>query len=249
MAFATLCLSASSATQHLGRLVYADTIPEMNPGEVLIAIPVKPFGVAKQRLQPLLDAQLRSRVGKAVASHVISQARETGGRVAVVTGDPAVAMWASAQGVAVIEEPSPGGLDLAAGVAVATARRHRRAWMVVHADLPAVTAADLYSAVVALPPGGIVLAPSHDGGTNLLAGDRDSFSFSYGRNSLRRHLAVAARLPHRLLLRPGLALDLDGPDDLAVLAASPTGGWLADLLPELAIAAIDPRQRARRPLA
>jgi 2-phospho-L-lactate guanylyltransferase len=173
-------------------------------------------------------------IGKAVARHVISQAGETGARVAVVTGDDGVASWADSLGVAVIPEPAGGGLDQAAGAAVAVARQHGRAWMVVHADLPAVTVDDLTAAGSALPPNGVLLAPSHDGGTNLLAGDRDTFPFAYGRNSFRRHLAAAAHVPHRVLIRPGLALDLDGPDDLAALAASATGGWLAALLPDLA---------------
>lgn len=199
----------------------------------MIAIPVKPFGVAKRRLSPVLDAGQRSRVGKAVAGHVISQARATGCRVAVVTGDAGVAAWAAEQGVAVISEPAPGGLDVAAYAAVVEARRRRLAWMVVHADLPTVTTADLKAAVDELPRGGILIGPSHDGGTNLMAGDRDSFSFSYGRNSFRRHLSTAAHLPHRILIRAGLTLDLDGPADLASAVRLPPGRWLAEVVDRL----------------
>jgi 2-phospho-L-lactate guanylyltransferase (CobY/MobA/RfbA family) len=115
--------------------------------------------------------------------------------------------------------------------------------MVVHADLPAATTEDLAAAVHALPPQGILLAPSHDGGTNLLAGDCDSFTFSYGPHSFHRHLTAAARHPHQVLVRAGLALDLDGPDDLQVLAATTPGGWLARLLAGLT----EPTQSKGRP--
>jgi 2-phospho-L-lactate guanylyltransferase len=205
----------------------------VNPQDVLIAVPVKPFGVAKRRLRPVLDTHQRSQVGKAVAGHVIAQARATGSRVAVVTGDDGVADWANTWGAEVIREPADGGLDLAAGAAVTAARMNRYAWMVVHADLPAATTDDLSAAVHALPARGILLAPSHDGGTNLLAGDCEAFAFSYGPHSFHRHLAAAARLPHRVLVRAGLALDLDGPDDLQVLAATTPGRWLARLLADL----------------
>lgn len=197
---------------------------------MLIAIPVKPFGVAKRRLAPVLDAHQRRRVGKAVARHVISRAKATGCRVAVVTGDSGVAAWATAQEVDVISEPDGGGLDRAANAVVEEARRHQLAWMVVHADLPTITTADLEAAAAGLPPGGILLAPSHDGGTNLIAGDRDSFPFAYGPGSLRRHLGAAARLPHRLLIRVGLALDLDGPLDLGAAIRLSTGRWLEAVL-------------------
>ena len=83
----------------------------VNPQDVLIAVPVKPFGVAKRRLRPVLDTHQRSQVGKAVAGHVIAQARATGSRVAVVTGDDGVADWANTWGAEVIREPALGGND------------------------------------------------------------------------------------------------------------------------------------------
>ncbi len=201
--------------------------------EVLIAIPVKPFGVAKRRLAPVLDAEQRSRVGRAVATHVITTARATGCRVAVVTADNGVSVWAGRLGVEVIREVGEAGLNQAAATAVSTARRVDHAWMMLHADLPALTESELRDALAALPQRGALLAPSHNGGTSLIAADLESFPFSYGRSSFARHFAAVARLPHRLLVRPGFALDLDGPEDLATIVRLPAGKWLAELIPRV----------------
>ena len=65
--------------------------------------------------------------------------------------------------------------------------------MILHADLPTVVPADLAEALAATPEGGVLLAPSHNGGTSLVAGDLDSFRFMYGPASFRRHLATIAR--------------------------------------------------------
>jgi len=203
----------------------------MPPTDTFIAIPVKPFGVAKRRLAPVLDADQRSRVGKAVAAHVIATARATGCPVAVVTGDRGVSSWAGELGTGVIHETDPGGLNQAAAAAVQEARRQGRAWMMLHADLPALTESELRAALTALPSRGVLLAPSHNGGTSLIAGDLETFPFAYGPASFRRHLAAITHLPHRLLIRTGLAIDLDGPEDLNAVLRLPAGRWLADLIP------------------
>ena len=204
----------------------------MPSSAVLIAIPVKPFGVAKQRLAPVLDPEQRRRLGRAVAAHVITTALATGCTVAVVTGDEGVAAWAERLGASSIAEPSTGGLNHAAAAAVAAAHRRALAWMILHADLPTLTPADLLDALAATPDNGVLLAPSHDGGTSLIAADLATFPFAYGRASFRRHLGAAAQLAHRVLVRPGLAIDLDGPEDLATAVRLPAGRWLEPLMPQ-----------------
>lgn len=196
----------------------------------LIAIPIKAFGVAKRRLASTLDASARSRLGRAVAARSVSVAAEIGSPVAVVTSDESIAEWASGLGAEVIREVAQGGLNGAARAAVDAAHRRGLAWMVVHADLPLVTPAELAAVLGRLPRGGVALAPSHDGGTTVIAGDRYDFPFSYGPGSLRRHLAAAAHLPHALVIKPGLALDLDGPRDLQAMRGMAAGKWLETVL-------------------
>ncbi len=183
---------------------------------MLIGVPVKPFGVAKARLSPILDGPARSRLGISIAARTLGVVAKVG-RSAVITGDAGVGDWAAALGHAVIWE-LPGGLDGAARALVASAGGHP--WLLVHADLPRLSEADLHAAVLALTVDGAVIAPSSDGGTSLIGGS-GNVPFSFGPGSFQRHLAA---MPHaRVLVRPGLALDLDTPADYhAWRRSSPT---------------------------
>lgn len=173
---------------------------------MLVGVPVKPFGVAKARLAPVLDATERSRLGVAIAARTLALADKVGSS-AVITGDVGVGRWARGLGHAVIWE-LPGGLD---GAARALARAAGdRPWLLVHADLPRLSEQDLIDAISALRLNGAVVAPSSDGGTSLV-GSTGPARFSFGAGSFRRHLAALPRA--HVLVRTGLALDLDTPGD------------------------------------
>jgi len=189
---------------------------------MLAAVPIKPFGVAKRRLSPVLDDAARSRLGKAIAANTLAVAGSVIDDVAVVTADPGVADWARAQGVAVIGDPGT-GLDGAATAALGAAGGR---WAIIHADLPMLSSSDVAALVEAVPESGVVLAPSADGGTNAIAGAVAAFAFSYGPGSFARHLAAAAALPHAIVSRPGLALDLDTPHDLDRARTLAGTAWL-----------------------
>lgn len=165
--------------------------------------------------------------------HTLETAAATGALVAVVTADPGVARWTKAQGHEVIpESPEHGtGLDGAATAAVAAAERRQTSWVVVHADLPLLSTSDLEEAISRLEDHDLVLAPSRNGGTSL-AGGRAAFPFSYGPGSFHRHLARAVRAGTgvAVVVRTGLAVDLDDPEDLAGLRALAGGDWLEQYL-------------------
>lgn len=130
------------------------------------------------------------------------------GEMLVVSSDEAVVAWSHARGLPV--EPDPGSLN--ASASAIAARAESRPWMVLHADLPLLTAADLRVATKLLGERGAVIAPSYDGGTTLLAGAAPFQRFAYGPGSFVRHFAA---LPHAgVVIRPGLALDVDTPADL-----------------------------------
>jgi len=183
----------------------------------LIAIPIKPFGVAKSRLRSKLNASQRSLLGKSIAGHTVGIAQRTGARVAVVTADDGVAVWAEDLGADVIREaPANGtGLNGAAGAAVARATELGTEWVILHADLPLLTTADLDAAFDLFQPDGYVLSPSYNGGTSLFVG-KGPVAFSYGPGSFQRHLASTAGRA-AALVRTGLALDLDTPQDLEAM--------------------------------
>ena len=198
--------------------------------DVLAAIPIKPFGVAKARLATVLDRRSRSRLGKAIAANTATTAAEAGAIVAIVTGDEDVARWSKSIGYQVIDEGSTGlGLNGAARAATRVAAARGLRWAIIHADLPLVTAPDLSAVFHA---GTNAIAPSYDGGTNVLAGIDPDFKFAYGPASFHHHLAVAPDLP--VISRPALAFDLDTPTDLTYAARSVTAAsWFTDLLSQL----------------
>jgi 2-phospho-L-lactate guanylyltransferase len=191
----------------------------------LVAIPVKPFGVAKRRLSPVLDAKRRSVLGREVAARTVAAARATGVPVAVVTADAGVEGWARSQGADVITDP---GLGLSAAARAAVAAAGSRPWIILHADLPLIAPSDLAPVIAGLEDARSIIAPSYDGGTSVLAGF-GAFRFRYGPASFRRHLALARPSP-TVVVRAGLAIDLDGPSDLATASRHPRGVWLADFL-------------------
>ena len=188
---------------------------------MLAAVPIKPFGVAKARLAPMLDASARSRLGKAVAANTLAVIESAGVAPAVVTASDAVATWASGLGVAVIRDPDRG---LSAAAAAGIAEAHD-VWGVFHADLPWLSKADVAVVANAARAGYTVLAPSADGGTNVVAGG-GGFRFRYGPESFSRHLAASVERRPRVLARPGLALDLDTPRDYQIALSDERGAWL-----------------------
>ena len=163
-----------------------------------------------------------------MAARVVGAIEEAGARPLVLAADQVVMDWATERGWEGIRDRAP-SLNAAAAGAVAEATRGGVGWMIVHADLPLLTAADLRDSLVAVGSGDWVLAPSSDGGTSLIGGSGDPhFKFAYGEGSFHRHLARLRRRSPKIVFRPGLALDLDRPSDLQAALSHPRGRWLAD---------------------
>jgi 2-phospho-L-lactate guanylyltransferase (CobY/MobA/RfbA family) len=97
------------------------------------------------------------------------------------------------------------------------------------ADLPTVVAEDVDAMIEACPARGVAIGRAHDEGTNALAlrppGAIVSAFGSPRSSSVHVALARAAGVESVLVDRPGLALDLDTPDDLTeALAADAFAG-------------------------
>jgi 2-phospho-L-lactate guanylyltransferase len=140
--------------------------------------------------------------------------------VAVISRDPAVRALAAAQGAQPLVER---GYDLNAALEQARAAvvaAGAAAVLVLPADLPLLTAEDLAGLCAQAQLGdGVVIAPSHDGGTNaLLLRPPLALPYAFGVDSFARHcaLAAAAGLPCRVYRSPTLAWDVDTPEDLLV---------------------------------
>ena len=172
-------------------------------------IPIRSFD-GMTRLSDWLDSSDRASLARDLASRTTRSALQADTRVSVVTADTEVQQWAISFGVDVIIERASQGLNAAA--TAGTEEVGGDPWLVIHADLPAIDATDIRTAAHAAVSG-FVLAPSHDGGTSLIGGRGSGFPFRYGPGSFRRHLAAIDGVA-TILVRPGLALDLDRPWDL-----------------------------------
>ena len=186
----------------------------------------------KSRLAPALSPGTRRLLSLEMAARVLGAIAEAGARPLVLAADRPVMEWAGGRGWEAVLDRKP-SLNAAATGAVQFALRRKVAWMVVHADLPLVSAADLRAVLTTVESGGWVLAPSSDGGTSLIGGPgRPAVEFAYGEASFHRHLSRLRDRAPRILYRLGLALDLDRPSDLRAASSHPRGGWLLDHLSE-----------------
>lgn len=187
-------------------------------------LPVRAFEDGKQRLAETLCPQERARLNERLFRHVLDTACAVFGpsRCAIVTRAPEIAQVALAAGAVVIEETGT-GLNVAAqqGCDVLFTAGAQRV-TVLHCDLPLARPDDL--AALLMPPEDIVLAPDHAGtGTNALRMGRDRrIAFRFGEQSCAAHQAEARRAGFSVALmqRPGLACDVDLPNDLALLLSA-----------------------------
>jgi 2-phospho-L-lactate guanylyltransferase len=146
---------------------------------------------------PFRGASAKSRLGRpdlarAMLEDVVAAARPL--------GEVVVANGAGGQGAAVAA-----ALERVAGPA-----------LVVNADLPCATSADLRALLAATPPGGIAIVAAPDGTTNAVSlADAGQFEPLYGPGSAARFLAAGAVAVDL----PNLAADVDVPADLEQVRA------------------------------
>ena len=192
----------------------------------LAILPVKSFRAAKQRLAEALGAGSRVALAQAMFVDVLASARRVPGLhgIVVVTSDRVAesAAAGSRGGVLVLREEDQSGHSAAAllGIRRALADGYDRV-LLIPGDTPLVQAAEL-SALLADARGVVVVPDRHGTGTNaLVLSPPDAIEPSFGPGSLERHVAAAeaAGVPCRVEEVPGLALDVDTPEDLAALSA------------------------------
>ena len=195
----------------------------------VVALPIRSFQDAYRRLADAVDPDRRAVLARAMASRTAGSVHRAGPVPVIVSSAPEVSDWASARGYVVIADPPGGGLNGAAHQVVRYAGS--RPWLILHSDLPCLTAAEVSTAAEALRPDGSVIAPSYDGGTSALGG-HGPLPFSYGVASFHSHLHTAPRPV--VLSSLGFQLDIDSPHDLDVAARHPRGAWLVEqgLVPE-----------------
>lgn len=191
-------------------------------------VPVKDLTNAKQRLSPILPIAHRRALLRAMLRDVLGALGAAGGLagVMVVTRDPEITAIAGHFTARVLpEQENHGHTEAVARAAGVLAADRVPAMLTVPADLPLVTAADI-DALVAAHAGttpAVTIAPARDklGSNAVLCSPPDALALRFGDNSFYPHLesARASGIEPRVVERPGLALDIDTPDDLRAFAA------------------------------
>lgn len=194
----------------------------------MILVPVKHLETAKQRLSPLLSPTERFALAEAMLQDVLAALDVCRQRdhVALVSGDPRAQRLAQQYEFGIIHDPDDPGETGAIEMATRTAvGRGAEFVMVLPADIPLITAAEIEQIFAAAPPEGTVLASSASGrGTNaVLQRPPGLFPLRFGNDSFPPHLAAAraAGKPVEVLKLPGIGVDIDEPADLADLLAAP----------------------------
>jgi 2-phospho-L-lactate guanylyltransferase len=172
-------------------------------------IPIRDFS-GMTRLAGVLNLSERSTLARTLSEIAVTAAADAGLAVQVLTGAKDVAAWSAGQGVPVVFDAGQ-GLSTSLSAVVATLDQP---WLVCHADLPLVTGKALASVASAADDRGWAIAPSLDGGTNVIAGT-GRFRFSFGPGSFHSHLASVPNAA--VIVDARLAVEVDTPWHLGVL--------------------------------
>lgn len=187
----------------------------------MILIPVKNLSGAKQRLASVLDQAARTELARAMLHDVVEAIAGWTGRppAALVTSDPFAIGLAQQYDFEIIpdlENPGEtGAIEVATRLCV---ERGVAYTLVIPADIPTIKASELEQILAHAPQEGSVLVPAADGrGTNAaFRRPADLFPLRFGNDSFKPHLATARATGKlcEVLRFPGIALDVDNPEDL-----------------------------------
>jgi 2-phospho-L-lactate guanylyltransferase len=193
-------------------------------------VPVKLFARTKRRLMPLLSRAECEALARAMLEDVLYALTRTSSLagVMVITSDADAAAMARAAGASVIADAENTGTT----AAVTKAAQHvaeidGEGMLMVPADVPLITPADIETIVAAhgAAPSITLVPASTDGGTNALAcSPPGAVPLRFGEDSFRRHRkeAWARGIDPKILRLERIGHDIDRPADLATLMLRPS---------------------------
>jgi 2-phospho-L-lactate/phosphoenolpyruvate guanylyltransferase len=206
----------------------------VSAGETWAVVPYKGRRGGKQRLAGLLDEHERRTLGAAMLGDVTAAltACPVVDRVVVVTPDAVDSDQTRDPRVSWLLEPRPPSDTSSDGLNGAlryvqqiVLRDGVRRLLIVPADLPTLTAGDIEAMLDAAEGDGdaVVISPdqSETGTNGLLLSPPDLLVPRFGVDSFRIHRAAAHErgVEPSIVHRPGLALDVDTPNDVVGLLA------------------------------
>jgi 2-phospho-L-lactate/phosphoenolpyruvate guanylyltransferase len=191
-----------------------------------VLLPVKEFRSAKQRLASALDAATRENLARAMLTDVLHALAQSTvpDRVVVFTASSEVAQMAAEFGFDVTLEAAVNGHSSAVNLMVETLSANATQILSIAGDLPKLRAHEIdFVMNNAVEP--LTILPSRDGtGTNgILFLPPASIQMEYGEGSFSRHMSKAAATGHRIAVMniPGIAFDIDTPEDLQAFLDNP----------------------------
>jgi 2-phospho-L-lactate guanylyltransferase len=202
------------------------TTPVLRPAASMwVVVPVKDSRAAKQRLSGCLAPNARQELAQAMAADVLAALADVRGLagIAIVTTDPFARDLAASIGAHVVTAGAHQGHTAAADAGTVFAiQSGATAVLTLPADVPLVTAAEIEAVIAAHAEGpSFTIVPAHDrlGSNCIVRSPPQSVALDFGVDSFERHLAASRRAgitPH-VIEQPGLALDIDNPEDLRAL--------------------------------
>jgi len=189
-----------------------------------LLIPVKTMGTAKQRLGDALDQHHRTLLAEAMLRDVLTAVSGVADRVDVflVTGDADAQALAAEFNFGIIEDCL--NESETAAIEMATAWCEERGYnttIVIPADIPLITSAELQTVLDAAPPEGAVFVPAYDrrGSNCVLRRPANLIPLRFGNDSFLPHCEVMRKAgkPLIILEMPGIGLDIDNPHELELL--------------------------------
>ena len=207
----------------------------MKPWAIL---PVKEMVGAKQRLAPLLSPEERIALMQVMLRDVLAALSVTQGLagIAVVTLDPWAEALARQYGAQIITEGAREGHTGAVTAAAAVLQAGGiAAILTMPGDIPAVKTPEVEALIAAGSAApAFIIAPAHDeqGSNAILMSPPDAVKLRFGEDSYFPHLAAAraAGIAPQIPRLPGIAMDIDHPEDIARFATIPEAKGTQTLL-------------------
>lgn len=191
-----------------------------------VLLPVKDFRNAKQRLAPALDESARAGLARAMLTDVLKALRRARApeRIIVFTASNEVMDVVEPFGFEILIEKCVDGHSAAINQLVDEFSGTSSRILAIAGDLPKLSPAEVdFVLTAATEP--VTLMPSRDwtgtNGIHFIPPAR--ISMEYGEGSFRRHLSriAASGLDSDVLDLPGVAFDIDTPEDLQAFLENP----------------------------
>ncbi len=196
---------------------------------ICAVVPVKQTGLAKQRLAGTLSRQQRRLLVQAMFEDVLTALTQTKGVAAILvsTVDRKIAAIAARHGAEVLEEAARDGHSAAVAAAAVKLDASGYDMLTLPADIPLVQPEDIsrlllvHRESVSSNPRAFSIVPARDerGSNAVLCSPACVVPLQFGENSFLPHLAAAKKrgIEPVVVKLPHVALDIDTPDDLALL--------------------------------